>query len=143
VIQLLLVEELYQLTSPSRLRGHRDQITCIKFLSGDSLDLPSTSTVPVVSPGFLLTSAKDTFLKLWDLSTRHCVQTVVAHRAEVWSFDLNPSGDIIFTGSAEGELKAWSIAREAMQDGLKENEEGEVGVFLWSSISVHFTFQSF
>jgi len=109
-----------------RLRGHRDQITSILFLNVDSSDLPSTSTAPVTSPGFLLTSAKDTFLKLWDLSTRHCVQTVVAHRAEIWSVDLNPNGDTIFTGSAEGELKAWRVDREAIHRGLKENEDGNV-----------------
>ena len=95
----------------------------------DSSDLPSTSAAPVTSPGFLLTSAKDTFLKLWDLSTRHCVQTVVAHRGEVWSLAIHPNTDTIFTGSAEGELKAWRIDREAMHRGLHENEDGDVGDF--------------
>ncbi|KAF8592773.1 WD40 repeat-like protein [Ramaria rubella] len=109
-----------------RLRGHRDQVTSIRFLNVESIDVPSTSTARNVQPGFLLTSAKDTFLKLWDLSTRHCVQTVVAHRAEIWTLDLDPNGDTIFTGGAEGELKAWKIDREAIKDGLKENENGEV-----------------
>lgn len=81
----------------------------------------------MTTPAFLLTSAKDTFLKLWDLSTRHCVQTVVAHRAEIWSLDINPDGDVIFTGSGEGELKAWKIDHEAIKSGLKESEDGEVG----------------
>ena len=109
-----------------RLRGHRDQITAIRFLDVDSLDAPSTSTAPKASSGFLLTSSKDTFLKLWDLSTHHCVQTIVAHRAEIWSLELDPTGNTIFTGSAEGELKAWKLDREAMKEGLKENETGEV-----------------
>jgi hypothetical protein len=36
----------------------------------------------------LLTSSKDTLVKLWDLPTQHCVETLVAHRSEVWSLDV-------------------------------------------------------
>jgi WD40 repeat protein len=65
-------------------------------------------------------------LKLWDLSTQHCVQTVVAHRAEVWSLSLNSEQDLLLTGSNEGELKAWKIEPGALMDGIKESENGEV-----------------
>ncbi|GJJ07205.1 hypothetical protein Clacol_001405 [Clathrus columnatus] len=108
-----------------RLRGHRDQITAIRFIETTLYDTPSTSSL-VNSAGYLLTSSKDTFLKLWDLSTQHCVQTVVAHRGEVWAVDINPAGDVILTGSAEGEIKAWRLDREALQAGLKEHGDGEV-----------------
>ncbi|KAF5322187.1 hypothetical protein D9619_000449 [Psilocybe cf. subviscida] len=106
-----------------RLRGHRDQITAIEFLSVTE-DQPSTSTA--AAPGLLLTASKDTFLKLWDLSTQHCVQTIVAHRSEIWSLAINHEQDLVFTGSGEGELKAWKIDREAMAEGLKETASGEV-----------------
>ncbi|KAA1466214.1 WD-repeat-containing protein [Dentipellis sp. KUC8613] len=107
-----------------RLRGHRDQITAIRFLSNVSSSMPSTSTA--TNAGFVLTSSKDTFVKLWDLSTQHCIQTIVAHRAEVWSLDLSKEGDIFFTGSGEGEMKAWKIDHEILGSGLKETETGEV-----------------
>lgn len=105
-----------------RLRGHRDQITGIRFLPPS--DLPSTSTGS--SNGFLISTSKDTLLKLWDLSTQHCVQTVVAHRSEVWSMDLSPQQNLIFTGSGEGDLKAWKIDYDAVAAGLKTTESGEV-----------------
>lgn len=108
-----------------RLRGHRDQITGIRFLPSSS-DLPSTSTS--TTPGYLLTSGKDTFIKIWDLSTQHCVQTVVAHRSEVWSLDVNKERDLFFTGSGEGEVKAWRIDSDALAAGLRETESGEVSV---------------
>jgi len=106
-----------------RLRGHRDQITNIRFLSS-SRDLPSTSTS--TAPGYLLTSGKDTFVKFWDLSTQHCVQTIVAHRSEVWSLDMNWEQGLFFTGSGEGEVKAWKIDLESLATGLKETDTGEV-----------------
>ncbi|KAG6902304.1 hypothetical protein C0995_001914 [Termitomyces sp. Mi166 len=105
-----------------RLRGHRDQITAIRFIT--HADLPSTSTAS--ASGLLLTSSKDTFLKLWELSTQHCIQTVVAHRSEVWTVDVNPEQNLVFTGSSEGELKAWRIDHDALASGLQETESGEV-----------------
>ncbi|KAI0082587.1 WD40 repeat-like protein [Panus rudis PR-1116 ss-1] len=107
-----------------RLRGHRDQITAIQFVEAVSSAAPSTSTG--AAPGFLITSSKDTFLKLWDLSTQHCVQTVVAHRAEIWTLAVNQGQTLVFTGSGEGEMKAWRLDHEAMAAGLQETETGEV-----------------
>ncbi|KIJ70192.1 hypothetical protein HYDPIDRAFT_78063 [Hydnomerulius pinastri MD-312] len=105
-----------------RLRGHRDQITGIRFLSPP--ELPSTSTGS--SSQYLLSTSKDTLMKLWDLSTQHCVQTVVAHRSEVWTVDINPEQNLIFTGSSEGDLKTWRIDYEAIAEGLKTTESGEI-----------------
>ncbi|KAI0375739.1 WD-repeat-containing protein [Pilatotrama ljubarskyi] len=113
-----------------RLRGHRDQITAIRFVRPVAESAPSTSTG--TAPGYLLTASKDTFLKLWDLQTQHCIQTVVAHRSEVWTMDLNPEQDLVFTGSGEGEMKAWKIDHEALAQGLRETETGEVTKFIHS-----------
>ncbi|KXN83719.1 hypothetical protein AN958_00861 [Leucoagaricus sp. SymC.cos] len=123
----LIVWDVVGETGLYRLRGHRDQITNIRFLPS-SKDLPSTSTS--TAPGYLLTSSKDTFVKFWDLSTQHCVQTIVAHRSEVWSLDLNREQDLFFTGSGEGEVKAWRIDSEALSLGLRETETGEVAKFI-------------
>lgn len=111
-------------SDPVSLRGHRDQITAIRFVRPAAESAPSTSTG--IAPGYLLTASKDTFLKLWDLQTQHCTQTVVAHRSEVWTMDLNPEQDLVFTGSGEGELKAWKIDHEALAQGLRETDTGEV-----------------
>lgn len=107
-----------------RLRGHRDQITAIQFLQVRS-DLPSTSTSPSAA-SLLLTTSKDTFLKLWDLSTQHCVQTVVAHRSEVSSMAVDPDMQMVFTGSNDGEVKAWRVDHDALVVGLVETDTGEV-----------------
>ena len=69
-------------------------------------------------------------MKLWDLSKQHCIQTVVAHRSEIWTLDINPEEKLIFTGSAEGEMKAWNIDHEALAGGLQESETGEVCCYL-------------
>ncbi|KIO30256.1 hypothetical protein M407DRAFT_225108 [Tulasnella calospora MUT 4182] len=105
-----------------RLRGHRGPITALRFIAPAS----STSTSSLTSSGFLISTSRDTFMKLWDLTTQHCIQTVVAHQAEIWSMDVDPVGELIFTGSTDGELKAWSIASDALEEGVKANESGEL-----------------
>lgn len=99
----------------------------MQFIHAVSTSVPSTSTS--TAPGFLLTSSKDTFMKLWDLSTQHCVQTVVAHRSEIWSLAVDVEQKLVFTGSGEGEMKAWKLDHEVMAAGLQENERGEVKIY--------------
>ena len=56
-------------------------------------------------------------LKLWHLSTQHCVETTIAHRAGgCWTLAALPLGDaaqesttIVLSGGGEGELKLWRI----------------------------------
>lgn len=40
--------------------------------------------------------------------------------------DLSPRQNLIFTGSGEGDLKAWKIDYDAVAAGLKTTESGEV-----------------
>lgn len=40
--------------------------------------------------------------------------------------DVNVERNIIFTGSGEGEVKAWSINTESISKGLTESDSGEV-----------------
>ncbi|KAJ7507698.1 WD-repeat-containing protein [Mycena galericulata] len=106
-----------------RLRGHRGQVTALQFITTAD-NLPSTSTAS--ASGLLLSASNDTFMKLWDLSTQHCVQTIVAHRSEIWTMGVDSEQSLVFTGSGEGELKAWKLDHDAFAEGLKETETGEI-----------------
>ncbi|KAJ9110239.1 hypothetical protein QFC19_001642 [Naganishia cerealis] len=119
-----------------RLKGHRGAVTAIHYLPHPTQD---------AHPGFLLTSARDTFLKLWDLATQHCIQTVIAGRGEVTScavrddIDADEQADThaadgeddgakgewaIVTGSSDGEVKCWTISKRALARGLQEDSSG-------------------
>ena len=108
-----------------RLRGHRDGITAVQFVSLPSLEdaaagaadstshrkRPLASTLLSGSAGQLIASAsKDGFVKLWDMDTQHCVQTIVSHRAEVWALLASPhGGGRIITGSSDVQLRMWEV----------------------------------
>ena len=39
--------------------------------------------------------------------------------------DIDQEQSLVFSGSGEGEVKAWRIDHEALAGGLKENDTGE------------------
>ncbi|GAA5974777.1 hypothetical protein JCM11641_007261 [Rhodosporidiobolus odoratus] len=125
-----------------RLRGHRDQITGLAFLSAkdavaaevsteagsSSTPLASSATDSATSlrPGtHLLTSSKDTFLKLFDLSSQHCIETVVGHRGEAWSFAYDKESGVLVSGGGEGEVKCWKMDQEVLRRGVLADEQEE------------------
>ncbi|CAE6448929.1 unnamed protein product [Rhizoctonia solani] len=123
----LIIWDVVAETGLYRLRGHRDQITSISFVPPSAIvNAPSSSTSE--NSAYLVTVAKDTFLKLWDLSTQHCIQTQVAHRSEIWSMEIdqNEGKLLILTGSGDGEVKAWALDGAILQNGLAQTENGEI-----------------
>ena len=105
-----------------KLRGHKNQITGLQFIQPSSTknatndgetEEGATVTNGVDGEdtlGYLLTTSKDSLIKLWDLSTQHCVETHVAQtNGECWSMGISPDYDGCITAGNDGELKVWSI----------------------------------
>lgn len=70
-----------------RLKGHRDGVTDVVFLEGDGRE----GSVAIEGegarrrrrlPNGLASCSKDALVKIWDLDTQSCVQTIVGHRGE-------------------------------------------------------------
>ncbi|OCT51307.1 putative WD repeat-containing protein [Cladophialophora carrionii] len=100
-----------------RLRGHKDQITSLNFLSPEDAQdgTDDTST----SQGFLLSTSKDALIKVWDLSTQHCVETHVTQtNGECWALGLAKDRTGCITAGNDGELKVWSINQSVLQEKL-------------------------
>src|SRR5437763_227946 len=68
-----------------------------------------TDCVFVFSDQKLITSSKDSFVKIWDIESQHCVQTVVGHRNEVWSIDVNKEQTRLVTASQDNKIRVWSL----------------------------------
>lgn len=80
-----------------RLRGHKDAITCLAILEQGEHH-------------HVLSASKDALLKCWDLDSQTCVQTLLGHRSEVWSFAVSPDERAMVSGSEGRELRVWNIA---------------------------------
>ncbi|OJD27535.1 hypothetical protein ACJ73_01073 [Blastomyces percursus] len=103
-----------------KLRGHTDQITSVNFLNGSGAgDIEIQSNTD--QDRFLLTTGKDSLIKVWDLSSQHCIETHVAQsNGECWSLGLSPDQSGCITGGNDGELRVWSIDAAAMNEVAKE-----------------------
>ncbi|KAI8610973.1 quinon protein alcohol dehydrogenase-like superfamily [Chytriomyces sp. MP71] len=123
-----------------RLRGHKDQITSLRFIEVDAFGCDH-----------IVSSSKDTMLKFWDLGTQHCVETVIAHRGEVWAMELflseadnqrpanassvETDGEAeeksqrvwtIVTGGSEGEVRVWKLDVKVLSEKLEPASNGAI-----------------
>ncbi|PGG96806.1 hypothetical protein AJ80_09778 [Polytolypa hystricis UAMH7299] len=120
----IILWDLIAETGTIKLRGHTDQITSLHFLtdlSSENTDGPSETD----KGGFLLSTGKDSLLKVWDLSSQHCIETHVAQsNGECWSLGLSPDQSGFITGGNDGELRVWSIDSDVMNEVAKEKAVG-------------------
>lgn len=132
----LIVWDTLQQKGLYRLQGHKDQISQCRFLSsrGSGAGEGSGPEAGAKSSGLgLVSSSKDGLIKVWDLETQHCVQTVVGHRREVWSFCVNNSETRLYSGTSDSQIRIWQLdwrpleAREAEDEGEGErDDEGDI-----------------
>ncbi|KAL9633487.1 MAG: hypothetical protein Q9204_003375 [Flavoplaca sp. TL-2023a] len=110
-----------------KLRGHENQITGLHFLqpdaatvgdddeTGRSLTPNGTVNGTQDQPGFLLTTSKDAKIKIWDMSSQHCIETHLAQsNGECWALGLSPDGSGCITAGNDGELRVWSIDQKGL-----------------------------
>jgi U3 small nucleolar RNA-associated protein 12 len=102
-----------------KLRGHKDQVTGLQFVEPsrevEYEGQPQAMSVESDAEGFLLTTGKDSLIKLWDLSTRHCIETHIAQtNGECWALGLSPDYSGCITAGNDGELKVWSLNSAAL-----------------------------
>ena len=119
-----------------KLRGHKNQITGLQFIQpgirkSSAANSEQDEDVIIANGidgedtlGFLLTTSKDSLIKLWDLSTQHCIETHVAQTdGECWSMGVSPDLTGCVTAGNEGELKIWSIDTEGLRRASSELHE--------------------
>lgn len=108
-----------------KLRGHKDQITSLNFISSAPEDTQEedgiSAQIHTEADTFLLSTSKDALIKIWDLSTQHCIETHVAqNNGECWALGLSPEQDGCITAGNDGEMRAWVFDKQALGRVSKE-----------------------
>lgn len=102
-----------------KLRGHKDRITGLHFLNTGASSREDTepaqddglaASTQNDTEGFLLTTGKDSLIKIWDIASQHCIETHVAQsNGECWALSVFPDASGCITAGNDGEMKVWSV----------------------------------
>lgn len=65
----------------------------------------------------LISSSKDTFVRVWDLDMQSCIQILVGHRGDIWSLDVDPLERYLVSGSADPVLHVYTIIENTDEKG--------------------------
>jgi U3 small nucleolar RNA-associated protein 12 len=82
-----------------RVMAHNDAVTSVKLLDRESGPL-------------IISASKDGLVRLYDTLSQHCIQTIVGHHAEVWTMDVDPAHQFLFTGSVDAELRVFRLCAD-------------------------------
>lgn len=94
-----------------RLHGHKGVVTSLNFLEESSTRYPNLN--------HLVSTSKDSLLKIWDLTTQTCIDTVIASRAELYSAAVNIEREYLVTGGSDPEMKVWKLNLDVIQARLQ------------------------
>lgn len=99
-----------------KLKGHKGEITGLNFLSQGKKDIDELDD-------YILSISKDGLIKLWDLESKQCIETHIAHSSECWAVALNSENTMAITSGNKDQVKVWDIDLKA-EDMKKIQERG-------------------
>lgn len=93
--------------------GHTNSVLKVRFLRG--------------SKGLqCLSGASDGLVKVWNVRTEECVDTLDGHEERVWGLDCSRSGDTIVSGGADGVINFWSDWTKRQEEVDTQERQQEV-----------------
>jgi U3 small nucleolar RNA-associated protein 12 len=133
----IVIWDLVSETGLFKLRGHKGQITGLQFIhpgSAPQEDGVDDEQVDMdTDQAFLLSTSKDALVKIWDVTTQHCIETHVAQtNGECWALGVMPGGSGCITAGNDGELKVWAIDLPGLRRAGSSIGEGPDQDFLTS-----------
>lgn len=120
----------------SVLSGHTDEVRSVAFapeystrgtyknLSRQNQTSPTCLTKGGVKiqnhTGYLLASGSyDHTVKLWDVNTGECLETLAEHTDWIWSIGFSPDGRTLASGSRDRTVKLWDVSQGKCVKSLK------------------------
>ena len=90
--------------------GHTAEISKVNFNSKGNL---------------LMTGSSDKTVKLWDVDTGNCTQTLEGHKEEIFSCAFNYYGNTIITASKDNTCRIWKETGTKNFQEVKNKDEDD------------------
>ncbi|KAF6001689.1 Dip2/Utp12 protein [Cyanidiococcus yangmingshanensis] len=120
------VWDIWSEQSIFQIRGlHADLVTSLRFVEiGKSAQIQSAMGFNERGAlGFagrlLLSSGKDAAIKVVDIATQECVQTLFGNRSEIWCLTYLSNRGLLVAGTNDGTLHMWRTSMES-REGAQE-----------------------
>ncbi|KAH6854616.1 WD40-repeat-containing domain protein [Chaetomium sp. MPI-CAGE-AT-0009] len=141
----VIVWDLVAEVGQYKLRGHKDQVTGLHFvepepvLQGEGEEEQALMAIDTeATEGFLLTTGKDALIKLWDLTSRHCIETHVAQtNGECWALGVTPDFNGCVTAGNDGEMTVWALDAAALASSAQKVDLSQSINFLRDRGTLH------
>ncbi|RSL72717.1 hypothetical protein CEP54_000740 [Fusarium duplospermum] len=140
----IIIWDLVAEVGQFKLRGHKDQVTGLQFVEPEPQVEDEDGSQAMVldgegaSEGFLLTTGKDSLIKLWDLSSRHCIETHISQtNGECWALGLSPDYSGCVTAGNDGEIKVWSLDADGLALSARKVDMPAAAQFLQDRGTLH------
>ncbi|KAL2175406.1 uncharacterized protein P884DRAFT_247434 [Thermothelomyces heterothallicus CBS 202.75] len=141
----IIVWDLVAEVGQYKLRGHKDQVTGLHFIEPDPIvqgegeeEQALMAVDTEAAEGFLLTTGKDALIKLWDLTSRHCIETHVAQtNGECWALGVTPDFSGCVTAGNDGEMAVWALDVEALASSARKVDLSQSVNFLRPRGTLH------
>ncbi|EAA34479.1 WD40 repeat-like protein [Neurospora crassa] len=141
----VIVWDLVAEVGQYKLRGHKDQITGLRFIEpepqipeGGDDEEQAMVLDNEATEGFLLTTGKDALIKLWDLSSRHCIETHVAQNSgECWALGVSPDLSGCVTAGNDGEMRVWALDVAGLASSARKVDLSQAINFLHDRGTLH------
>ncbi|KAF1810677.1 F-box/WD repeat-containing protein pof1 [Eremomyces bilateralis CBS 781.70] len=123
----IIIWDLVAETGAFKLRGHKDQVVSLHFIipkaSADEEE-DQAALNDDATGGYILSASKDALIKLWDLSSQHCIETHVSQsNGGCSAMGLSADGNACITAGSEGELKVWLIDQAGLREASRNVQD--------------------
>lgn len=85
-----------------KLKGHKSEITDLSFISHGDKEIDELDD-------YVISVSKDGLIKLWEITSKQCIETHIAHSNECWSMGINHDNNLLITSGNKDQVKVWSV----------------------------------
>ncbi|PWN34934.1 WD40 repeat-like protein [Meira miltonrushii] len=109
-----------------KLWSINDGFTCVKNYVGHTNSVLRVRFLPNSNGLQLLSCASDGLVKVWNVRTEECLDTLDGHEERVWGLDCTQSGEQIISGGADGMIRFWQDWTQQEQSEALEKRQEDV-----------------